>query len=169
MPRQKDLRIIHGAAFYFAYVSRDINEIAKKFGVVERTVRRWAENDPEWHQALDAWGYKGDRNFVLQPKRDTARDTGADFAKAKEAYQNAFKAGEPPHKLATIASATVGLPRRRIHDWAMKYGWRENSFLITLTLTDFQKGTQQQIIVELVNTSSSYESVLDAFSQGFFS
>lgn len=124
MPQVKPIVKIHCAAAYFAFVSRDINEIAEAFDTSDRTIRRWAE-DPEWEAALDACGYTGDRNFETQPYRDTERDAGGRFAEAREAYITAVKNGEPKHRLATIAAEKVGLPRRRVHDWAMKHGWRK--------------------------------------------
>ena len=123
MPQVKPIAKIHCAAAYFVFVSRDINEIAAAFDTSDRTIRRWAE-DPEWDAALDACGYTGDRNFETQPYRDTARDAGGRFAEAREAYTLAIEAGEPKHRWATVAAEAVGLPRRRVHDWAMKHGWR---------------------------------------------
>ena len=124
MPQVKPIVKIHCAAAYFVFVSRDINEIAETFGTSNRTIRRWAE-DEEWETALDACGYTGDRNFETQPYRDTERDAGGLFEKAREAYTVAMESGEPKHRLATIAAEAVRLPRRRVHDWAMKHGWRE--------------------------------------------
>lgn len=121
--QEKSLVKIPAAAFYFARISRDIREIAKEFDVTEWAVRKWAKTS-EWHEALDVFGYKDERRFATQPTRDTARDNGEIFDKAKQAYQEALNAGKPHHKLATIAGERVGLPRRRIHDWAMKHNWR---------------------------------------------
>ena len=121
--REKSLVKIPAAAFYFARISRDIRRIAEEFNVTAWAVRKWAKT-AEWHKALDVFGYKGDRQFATQPTRDTARDNGEIFDRAKQAYQEALNAGKPYHKLATIAGERVGLPRRRIHDWAMKYNWR---------------------------------------------
>ena len=121
--REKSLVKIPAAAFYFARISRDIRRIAEEFNVTEWAVHKWAKT-AEWHKALDVFDYKGDRQFATQPKRDTARDNGEIFDEAKQAYQEALSAGNPYHKLATIAGERVGLPRRRIHDWAMKYNWR---------------------------------------------
>lgn len=123
MPQVKPIVKIHCAAAYFVFVSRDINEIAEAFDTSDRTIRRWS-NAPEWETALDACGYTGDRTFETQPYRDTERDIGGLFEKAREAYVVAVKSGEPKHRWATIAGNAVGLPRRRVHDWAMKHGWR---------------------------------------------
>ena len=126
MPQVKPTVKIHCAATYFAFISRDINAIADAFKTSDRTIRRWAEA-PEWDAALDTCGYTGDRSFETQPYRDTERDAGKRFEQARAAYNVAIKAGAPSHKLATIAAEKVGLPRRRVHDWAVKYGWRDVS------------------------------------------
>ena len=120
----KNVGKIHAAATYFAFVSRDITAIAQVFGVDTRTIRRWAK-DEEWEIALGNVNYTGDRSFETQPYRDTERDAGDTFEKARKAYIEAVRNGEPKHRLATIAGNAVGLPRRRIHAWAMKYKWRD--------------------------------------------
>ena len=124
MPQVKSTTKIHCAAAYFAFVSRDITQIANAFGVNDRTIRRWAE-DEEWQTALDACGYTGDRSFQLKLTRDTQRDAGDIFEKTREAYQNAIREGHPKHRWATIAAEAVGIRRRRVHQWAIKHGWRE--------------------------------------------
>ena len=125
MARHQDTTAkIHAGACYFAFVSRDINAIAGQFDVDTRTIRRWAD-DPEWDAALDACLYTGDRKFEVLPFRDTQRDNAAVFETAREAYIQAIRAGEPQHRWATIAGEKVGVPRRRIHTWAMKYNWRD--------------------------------------------
>lgn len=83
-------------------------------GIGERTIRRYAET-PQWHHALDVFGYTGQRTFSLQPNRDTQRDNGEVFEKAREVYLEALQASEPKHKLATITGNAVELSRRRIH------------------------------------------------------
>ena len=124
MPHPKTIIKIYGIAFYFAHISQDLTEIAEATGVGERQIRKYAES-PEWENALDAWGYTGERTFTIKPARDTIRDSGEIFEKACQVYLEALRNGEPKHKLATIAGEAVGLPRRRIHTWATKYGWRE--------------------------------------------
>ena len=115
---------IHAAATYFAFVSRDITAIAQALGVDTRTIRRWAK-DEEWEIALGNVNYTGDRNFETQPYRDTERDAGDTFEKARTLYIEALNTGVPKHKLATIAGKAVGLPRRRIHAWATQYNWKK--------------------------------------------
>ena len=142
---------IPAAAFYFARISRDIRYIANALDVTEWAVRRWAKT-PEWKKALDVFGYTGDRNFATQPKRDTARDVGETFNRARDTYINAIQAGKPQHKLATIAGNTVGLPRRRVHEWAMRYGWRESLHLKSETMSDWSKDKQEfaSVVIDIV-------------------
>ena len=116
---------IHAAAFYFARISRDLHQLTDFFGVTEYAVRKWAKT-PQWEKALDVFGYQGDRYFITKPTRDTERDAGDNFEKAHKAYIEAVRNGEPKHRLATIAGNAVGLQRRRIHAWAMKYNWRHS-------------------------------------------
>ena len=124
MARPKTLAKIYGAAFYFAHISRDKKEIAEYFNVQQRTVTRWSK-EPEWEEALDTWGYDGDRKFLSPPRRDIAKGNRELFKKARDIYIKALLDGEPTHKLATITGEKVGLPRATIHRWAKQHGWRE--------------------------------------------
>ena len=124
MRQQRLLVKIHAAAFYFSQISRDINDIAKVFGVSKDAIYKWAKT-PEWDYALSVFNYTGDREFARRASRDTARDAGDVFNKARDAYFQAMCEGVPERKLATVAGGVVGLPRRRIHAWAKQYGWRE--------------------------------------------
>lgn len=124
MPKPKPLVKIHAAAFYFSHLSRDLYQIAEVFSVSTDTVRQWAKTD-DWEDALRTLGYEGERSFIRKPTRDTARENADVFDTAKAAYLAAMRAGEPKHKWATLAGNAVGLPRRRIHAWAMKDGWRD--------------------------------------------
>ena len=133
--RKKSIVKIHGAAFYFARISRDIHQIAEEFKMTEWAVRKWAKTS-EWETALKTFGYTGERSFITKPTRDTKRDNGELFDKAHKAYTGAITDGEPKHKLATIAGNAVGLPRRRIHDWATKYSWKE-TFFMTFAATTY--------------------------------
>ena len=123
--RQKRLLVkIHAAAFYFSHISRDVHEISEMFGVSKDAIYKWVKT-PEWGFALDVFEYTGDREFARKPRRDTQRDAGELFEKARDAYFKAIRDGVATRKLATVAGAAVGLPRRRIHAWAKQYGWRE--------------------------------------------
>ena len=122
-PKKTVVRI-HAAAFYFSHISRDLQKMCEVFGVSASAVRKWAKT-AEWDYALRTLGYEGERSFLRNPKRETARDNGEVFETAKAVYLQALEDGEPRHKLATIAGDAVGLPRRRIHAWAQQYGWRD--------------------------------------------
>lgn len=87
-------------------------------------MRKWTKT-PEWDKALDVFGYEGDRNFEVQPLSDVIREQGQTYHEAREAYLKAMRTGEPKHKWATITGDAVGLTRRRVHEWALKYGWRD--------------------------------------------
>ena len=126
MPHPKTTIKIHAAAFYFAHISRGLQDLVEIFGVSEFTVRKWAKTQA-WENALEAFDYQGERHFITKPRRDTQRDNGETFEKARSVYLQAMRDGQPKHKLATIAGGVVGLPRRRIHAWAMKYNWRDVS------------------------------------------
>ena len=123
--RQERLLVkIYSAAFYFSHISRDVNEISDAFGVSRHAVYKWAKT-PEWDYALSVFNYTGEREFARRASRDTARDAGDVFERARDAYFQAMREGVPDRKLATVAGGVVGLPRRRIHAWAKQYGWRE--------------------------------------------
>ena len=123
MARTTDIAMIHGAAFYFAYISRDKKRIAGHFNVSERTIERWSKTT-EWHEALNVWGYTGDRVFSRSPRRDIAYDSRERFDQAKAIYIKAFKSGELLHKLATITGEATGLPSSTIRRWANRYNWK---------------------------------------------
>ena len=112
------------AASYFGLVSRRVEDIAQKFGVNTRTVRRWATHEL-WEQTLDVLKYEGDRNFEQQPNRDVRRDTGGLYDATKAAYLEAMLRGEPVYRLARIAAEVSGVDVRKVRDWAKRYNWRD--------------------------------------------
>lgn len=112
------------AASYFGLVSRRVEEIAQKFEVDARTVRRWAGHEL-WELTLDVIGYSGERHFEQQPNRDVQRDTGGVYDTTKAAYLEAMLRGEPHHRLARIAAGVSGVEVRKVRDWAKRYNWRE--------------------------------------------
>ena len=128
MAMGKNLAKIHGAAVYFAHVSQNVQEIAGTFGVSERSVRRWAEEEKEWEESLNACGYTGDHTFKSKPTRKPDRDTKDLFEATHEAYIAARKAGKPLHKLPTLIADSIGsgLSPRRVYEWAKKHRWQES-------------------------------------------
>ena len=123
MAKKKDTVKIHVAATYFVFVSRRLDKIAKALDLSERTIRRWRDDDPEWEKALDACRYTGTRLFKKKPTRNTSRDAGADYEKAKTAYIKARDLGTNKSKLATIAGEQAGVDRRKVRDWARRDRW----------------------------------------------
>lgn len=121
----KDLAKIHGAAFYFAHFTQRLEKIADKLNVSDRTIRRYAE-EPEWHKALDTYGYTGDRSFDKQKTRDTRRDNPEEYVTAFQTYTQLILDGVPKHKLITMTSKETGLPRDRIYTWARKNNWENH-------------------------------------------
>ena len=125
MPQVRPVAKIHAAATYFVFISRDPKQIAKTFNLKNvRTVHRWAET-PEWEEVLEVCGYEGDRSFQRLPGGDTQDEGGTSFEKARRAYLQTIAKGVPKHRRASVAAETVGIPARKIRDWARKYNWGE--------------------------------------------
>ena len=78
----------------------------------------------DWDKALDALGYKGDREFLYQPKRDPAREQGAVYDHAKSVYVGFLRDGTPPHKVVSMTSGVVSVPIGTIRRWATKGNWK---------------------------------------------
>ena len=70
---KKDIVKIHVAATYFAFRSRELQQIANAVDASERTIRRWRDDEPEWEKTLQTIRYKGTRLFK-NPTRNTASD-----------------------------------------------------------------------------------------------
>ena len=124
MAQVRPVEKIHAAAYYFAFISRDIDEIADAFGVSTDTIRKW-EKTPEWENALSAFGYEGERSFASVPKRDTIRERPEELEKAREVYLELLAAGEPLHRLPRLVEEQTGIPRRNVFEWAKRYNWRD--------------------------------------------
>ena len=56
--------------------------------------------------------YTGDRSFETQPYRDTERDAGDTFEKARTLYIEALNTGVPKHKRARLVAEATGLTPR---------------------------------------------------------
>lgn len=120
----KPIEKIHAAAFYFARISRDPEKIASAFNVSDRTIRRWAKT-PEWHNALDRFGYTGTRELDTPKRRDTVRDAGDTFEQARQMYQHLIADGVPRHKRASKIAEALRLKPRRVREWIKRYNWNE--------------------------------------------
>ena len=128
MTRERKIPIakVHGAAALFAFITRDTAELAAYFNVTTATIKRWAKT-PDWEQALNQFGYTGDRSFETQPFRDTQRDAGKAFQLAKEAYMRAVFDGIPPHQRASRVAKEVGITPRRARTWAKRFEWESEA------------------------------------------
>ena len=114
---------LHVAAFHFANTPDcTVQMLAQATGVNIKTVYGWARRR-EWHTALDALHFTGDRAFARNPTRDTLRDTGALVEAAFEIYSKARVEGHTPKKAVTAVVNKTELKRRRINTWAERYEW----------------------------------------------
>ena len=128
MPRERKIPIakVHGAAALFAFITRDAEKIGDYFSVTDTTVKRWAKT-PDWEHALNQFGYTGPRSFTKDRTRDTQRDAGKTFQRAKEAYMKAVFDGIPPHQRASRVAKEVGITPRRARNWAKRFEWESES------------------------------------------
>lgn len=121
MPNKRNYTLLHGAAYHFAHISRRVSDIAKALNLNENTIRRY-KNDPEWNNALDAYGYAGRRTFAREPRRNAARDNIA-YDNAKQVYVSLWERGIPKHKLASNTAIHCGLPTDTVRRWAKTEKW----------------------------------------------
>lgn len=84
------------------------NEIASRLNTSTRNVHRWAERE-RWTEVLELLGYDGERNFRVQPARDTQRDAGDTFEKAHAAYIQARRDGVPKTKRIASVAQQIGI------------------------------------------------------------
>ena len=122
MPKQRNYIKLHAAAFIFANITRAASEIADMLGITDKTVRRYAD-DPEWDNALDVFGYTGDRSFISAKKRDPKRDTPEKYKQAYALYLQHIKDDTPRHKIASRVGEETDLPARTVRRWAKLGNW----------------------------------------------
>ena len=79
---------IKQAAFMFARVTRDANEIATALGVSKRTVERMMHL-PEFQEELDRLDYQGERRFrkAQRAQRDDERTQKPEYQKVKRLWE----------------------------------------------------------------------------------
>lgn len=121
--RRVNLIKLHAAAFHFAKTPDcTAQALAQVVDVNVRTVYGWSRR-PEWHAALDALHFIGDRAFARESTRDALRDTSGLVEAAFEIYKKARLDGHTPKKAVTAITNELRINRRRINTWADRYEW----------------------------------------------
>ena len=124
--REEKAEQIRQAAFMFARVTRDANEIAAALGgVSSRTVQRLM-NNPAFHAELDRLGYRGERRFrkAQRAQRAAERKQKPEYQKVKRLWHNMTDI--PEHRRAKVIAdrdditVSYGTVRRWIRDWRHK-------------------------------------------------
>lgn len=113
------------AAFMFARVTRDADEIAAALKVSSRTVQRLMDL-PEFHAELDRLGYQGERRFrkAGRAQRDAERTQKPKYQKVKQLWHQMTDI--PEHRRAKVIAdrEDINTPyntvRRWIRDWRHK-------------------------------------------------
>lgn len=112
---------IKQAAFMFARVTRDANEIANALHVSNRTVQRLI-HQPLFQAELERLGYQGELRFRKpQPQRQDERKRKPEYQKVKRLWHDMTDI--PQHRRATIIAnrpdikASRSTIRRWILDW----------------------------------------------------
>ena len=116
---------IQQAAFMFARVTRDANEIATALGVSKRTVERMIHL-PEFQEELDRLGYQGERRFrkAQRAQRDDERTQKPEYQKVKQLWEEMTDI--PEHGRAKVIAdrpdikASYVTVLRWIRDWRHK-------------------------------------------------
>ena len=112
---------IQQAAFMFARVTRDANEIATALGVNKRTVERMM-----LQEELDRLGYQGERRFrkAQRAQRDDERTQKPEYQKVKRLWEQMTDI--PEHGRAKVIAdrpdieASYDTVRRWCRDWRQK-------------------------------------------------
>ena len=113
---------IKQAAFMFARVTRDANEIATALGVSKRTVERLIHL-PEFQEELDRLGYQGERRFrkAQRAQRNAERTQKPEYQKVKQLWEQMTDI--PEHGRAKVIAdrpdinASYDTVRRWCRDW----------------------------------------------------
>lgn len=121
--RRTTLINLHASAVIF--VKRggcSTEEIAETLKIPRNTIYRFAKM-PEWDEALDTLGYKGDRNFTTR-KRGTKGIPEETVRSAKAIYINRRKAGLKKSRAVSEVLKTVDIrDRRTINALIEKHNW----------------------------------------------
>ena len=116
---------IQQAAFMFARVTRDADEIATALGVSKRTVEHLIHLDA-FHAELDRLGYQGERRFrkAQRAQRDDERTQKPEYQKVKQLWEEMTDI--PEHGRAKVIAdredikASYVTVLRWIRDWRHK-------------------------------------------------
>ena len=123
--RAEKVEQIQRAAFMFARVTRDANEIAAALRVSSRTVQRMIHL-PAFQEALDRLGYPGERRFrkAERSQRSAERKRKAEYQKVKRLWHQ--MSDIPEHGRAKVIAdredinASYDAVRRWCRDWRHK-------------------------------------------------
>lgn len=116
---------IKQAAFMFARVTRDANEIAAALRVSPRTVQRMMHL-PDFQEELDRLGYQGERRFrsAQRAQRGAERTQKEEYQRAKQLWEE--MTDTPEHGRAKVIAdreeiqASYDTVRRWCRDWRCK-------------------------------------------------
>ena len=116
---------IKQAAFMFARVTRDADEIAAALRISPRTVQRMIHL-PEFQEELDRLSYQGERRFrkAQRAQRDAERTQKPEYQKVKQLWEEMTDI--PEHGRAKVIAdrpdinASYGTVRRWCRDWRQK-------------------------------------------------
>ena len=116
---------IQRAAFMFARVTRDVEEIADALRVSSRTVQRMIHL-PAFQEALDRLDYQGERRFrkAERSQRSAERKRKAEYQKVKRLWHQ--MSDIPEHGRAKVIAdredinASYDAVRRWCRDWRHK-------------------------------------------------
>ena len=113
---EKNIPLLHAAAFHFSKITRKVTEIAEYFEVSEKTIRRYKAHE-NWDIALNAFGYTGSRNFDREKPRDAARDNPK-YKIAQNLYAKMVNDNEVPKRNRVAAlSSEINVPKQTLYKW----------------------------------------------------
>ena len=111
------LEQVKQAAFMFARITRDADEIAKALQVTPRTVYRLLDR-VDFNAELDTLGYDGERSFRIQPRGKGERKPSEKKQRARELWDSLAL---PEHRRATAIAELTGIPTRTIRGWVKEW------------------------------------------------
>ena len=123
--RKESIVKLHAAARIFASRSDcSAQDIADRLKIPLNSVYYFAKQ-PEWHEALDALGFDGNRKFATKLTREPQRDRADLVRKARRIYRRNRRAGKKHSQAvnAVLAKLPEIKDRRTINTWAKRYRW----------------------------------------------